>query len=105
MRGMLIIAYLVLAALAAERAVAQSGTWSYVFGFIAGGALLLAYASAKSPFGVNLATVNCPRCGEPQAQLRRPRSFRQAIWGGYTCPKCGCDMDRWGKPVAPEQSG
>lgn len=97
MRRTLIVAYLVLAALAAERAFAQSGTWSYVFGVITGGALLMAYAAAKSPFGLNFDPVKCPRCGTQQAAFRRPASFRQAMLGGFTCPNCGCDMDRQGK--------
>ena len=28
--------------------------------------------------------------------VRKPTSFRQAAWGGWTCFKCGCEIDKWG---------
>ena len=28
--------------------------------------------------------------------VRKPTSFRQAAWGGWTCSKCGCEIDKWG---------
>jgi hypothetical protein len=41
----------------------------------------------------------CPDCGESLAKFRKPASQRQALWGGWTCPKCGCEVDRRGHKV------
>ena len=30
---------------------------------------------------------SCPDCGTHK---------QQAMWGGWTCPNCGCDIDRKG---------
>jgi len=42
----------------------------------------------------------CPECSEPIATFRKPANRRQALWGGWTCSKCGCEIDRRGKKVA-----
>jgi len=39
----------------------------------------------------------CPECHTPAPQYRKANSWRQALWGGWTCENCGCDMDRRGK--------
>jgi hypothetical protein len=31
---------------------------------------------------------------------RWPRNWRQRLWGGWTCPNCGCEVDRKGKKVS-----
>jgi len=31
--------------------------------------------------------------------VRRPASFSQAVWGGWTCSKCGCEIDKWGVEI------
>jgi hypothetical protein len=41
----------------------------------------------------------CPECGEPVPRFRKPANRRQALWGGWTCPNCGCEMDRRGRKV------
>lgn len=38
-------------------------------------------------------------CSKVAALARVPRSFRQAIWGDYTCRACGCPFDKWGREV------
>jgi hypothetical protein len=40
----------------------------------------------------------CPRCGRVLGD-KRPgrRTWTQVLWGGWTCPSCGCDVDRFGK--------
>lgn len=48
---------------------------------------------------INLGTVNCPDCGEKQPKIRKPKNWRQILWGGNTCEKCGCEMDRIGKKI------
>jgi hypothetical protein len=41
----------------------------------------------------------CPRCGEELPQIRKPANRRQLLWGGWTCPKCGCEADARGREV------
>ncbi len=53
----------------------------------------------ENKYGIDLGTVRCPECDEPLPALRVPDSLHQLMWGGWTCPKCGCRMDKWGKPV------
>ncbi|KAB2845517.1 MAG: hypothetical protein F9K44_16965 [Hyphomicrobiaceae bacterium] len=43
-------------------------------------------------------TVKCPRCGIAQDRFRMPASLWQAMLGGWTCPKCGAEIDRRGNP-------
>ena len=43
----------------------------------------------------------CPRCTAALPPLRRPASVRQMLWGGWTCPSCGCEMDRRGREISP----
>jgi ribosomal protein L37AE/L43A len=54
--------------------------------------------------GLNLSTDSkCPSCNEPLPTFRRPKNFRQMMWGGWTCEKCGSEFDKWLKPVPPKQ--
>jgi len=56
-------------------------------------------------WGVNTRPIRCPRCDEPAPLVRRPANFRQMLWGGHTCRECGCEYDKWGKPIhLPEAS-
>lgn len=48
-------------------------------------------------WGMNFKKVYCPKCGLKQAYWRWPQSLNEALWGGGTCPECGCKMDKWGK--------
>ena len=41
----------------------------------------------------------CPRCAAPLPKLRKPANKSQAMWGGTTCPACGCECDRKGKKI------
>jgi|SRR5579864_863988 len=64
------------------------------------GILLVAFGTAtKNRWGINLEPVNCPACGSLMPKLRRPESLRQTLWGGGTCGKCGCEMDKWGRLI------
>src|SRR5262249_45445286 len=66
------------------------------------GAVLVAYGTAaKNKWGINLAEVFCPRCGTALPRMHEPRSLRQAIWGGWTCPVCGAGVDKWGREITP----
>lgn len=49
-----------------------------------------------SKMGLNFSTDSkCPSCNEPLPTFRRPKNFRQMMWGGWTCGKCGCEFDKW----------
>jgi hypothetical protein len=50
--------------------------------------------------GMNFAThQRCPSCDAPLPAVRRPKNFRQMMWGGWTCANCGKEFDKWLKPV------
>jgi hypothetical protein len=50
--------------------------------------------------GMNLsADLKCPNCGTPPPAIRRPKNFRQFMWGGWTCGSCQKEFDKWAKPV------
>jgi hypothetical protein len=38
----------------------------------------------------------CPRCHARLPAFRWPTSLRQMLLGGWTCPSCGCEVDRNG---------
>jgi len=62
------------------------------------GTLLVAFGTvAKNQWGINTKPVTCPACGRPVPKVRQPKSVKQALWGGWTCEKCGCEMDKWGR--------
>lgn len=42
----------------------------------------------------------CGKCGEPQPIIRKPQNERQAFWGGYTCRRCGTELDSSGAPIS-----
>jgi RNase P subunit RPR2 len=50
-------------------------------------------------FGVNLKRVKCPNCNTKQPIIRKPQTERQLLYGGWTCKKCGCEMDKYGKEI------
>ena len=40
----------------------------------------------------------CPECGSVLGDNKPgKRTYQQTFWGGWTCPGCGCDVDRHGK--------
>lgn len=41
----------------------------------------------------------CPDCGEPLPKVQKAKNRRQMLWGGCTCPECGCEVDRKGRKV------
>lgn len=55
--------------------------------------------SKPSKWGINLNATNCPKCGQRMPAIRLPKNLEQMMWGGWTCPKCGCQVDRWGNAV------
>jgi hypothetical protein len=58
---------------------------------------------AKGRWGIgSLSRQNCPRCGTPLPRFRKPASASEAMWGGWTCPQCGCKVDKYGREIAPQ---
>ncbi|MCA9073189.1 MAG: hypothetical protein KDA84_29905 [Planctomycetaceae bacterium] len=47
-------------------------------------------------WGINPNPVDCPHCGMRQPKARFPKTIHQALWGGWTCRKCGSEMDKYG---------
>ncbi len=41
----------------------------------------------------------CPKCRHPLPKYRIPTSIPQAAHGGWTCPKCGTEVDGDGREV------
>ncbi len=41
----------------------------------------------------------CPDCQYLLPRFRVPKDSRQALWGGWTCPECGCQVDRKGRKI------
>ncbi|MFT6747892.1 MAG: hypothetical protein ACJAZ2_002249 [Glaciecola sp.] len=50
-------------------------------------------------WGINLKLPSCPSCGLQQPRFRKPLNERQMLWGGYTCSKCGTEMDKYGSKI------
>lgn len=46
--------------------------------------------------------VHCARCGAEQPMMRKPANRTQALWGGYTCAKCGAELDARGRERVPQ---
>jgi len=64
------------------------------------GIVLVVYGTVtKNRWGINLEPVNCPRCMSALPQIRQPKSRREQLWGGWTCEKCGCKVDKWGREI------
>ena len=53
----------------------------------------------RGRFGINPDVPNCPKCGQQAPVVRKPKSIRQFLWGGCTCTKCGCEIDKWGNEI------
>ena len=48
-------------------------------------------------FGLNFKGVQCPKCGAKQPKIRKPKGWKEILWGGNTCKNCGCKMDKYGR--------
>jgi transposase-like protein len=61
-----------------------------VFGGLAAAIIILGMTMLRK-------AITCPSCGEEQPKFRKPANSKQAMWGGFTCAKCGTEMDGRGK--------
>ena len=53
-------------------------------------------------WGINWKAPACRACGASPPVVRVPKSLREMLWGGWTCPGCGREVDKWGREVPPE---
>ncbi len=51
----------------------------------------------KGRWGIGSLNPSCPRCGAPLPAIRKPTSSDEAMWGGWTCERCGCKVDKYGR--------
>lgn len=65
-----------------------------VIGAIAGG---IAGGLGVALWAILQPAKKCPDCGTPLPKFRVAKTKQQMMWGGWTCPNCGCDIDRKGK--------
>ena len=54
----------------------------------------------EGKWGINQRPVTCSQCGTPTPRFRKPANRRQMLWGGWTCQKCGVEIDKYGKLLA-----
>ena len=57
----------------------------------------------KEPL-INLNKVFCPKCNKEQKFFRVPASFHEALVGGWNCPECGCQMDKFGNELSHDNT-
>jgi hypothetical protein len=69
-------------------------------GLAVGLVLVIHGTIVKNRWGVNLRRVECPNCGAVMGRVRMPTSGEQAMWGGYTCPTCKAELDKWGRRIS-----
>jgi len=62
--------------------------------------IIITSIRGKGRWGINFSSTHCPKCGNKMPLVRNPTSTRQALWGGWTCTSCGCEMDKWGKEIS-----
>lgn len=63
------------------------------------GKLIQRYWPATGKYGIPKTIKPCPSCGASPVLFRKPANRRQLIWGGWTCSKCGLELDRYGEPI------
>lgn len=51
----------------------------------------------KGRWGLSPRRKLCPRCGTQMPLFRKPSDKEEMLWGGWTCPNCGCKMDKYGR--------
>jgi hypothetical protein len=100
LRTAILLAIAILVALAARDALTGNGIFAIYSGLMSLALLAVLLGTIfKTRAGINAAAVNCPNCNTSQPVMRKPTSFRQAMWGGYTCSQCATEMDKWGRRI------
>jgi hypothetical protein len=77
-----------------------------IFGLVGVGAFLVIRDTIRQRgvWGINLKPAVCTQCGTTMPTVRKPANWRQALWGGGTCPECGFELDKWGRPVEDQNT-
>jgi transposase-like protein len=57
-------------------------------------------SKAKGRWGFGSLHTVCPRCGADMPVIRKAASRQEVLWGGWTCAKCGCKVDKYGQERA-----
>ena len=72
---------------------------SHSNGHSGGGHRLFPHSSVEKerPVGHRAADHDLPACRTPMPALRKPTSIAEGMWGGWTCPTCGCKVDKYGQ--------
>jgi hypothetical protein len=60
-------------------------------------ALIWHQTRTKGRWGFGAWRTKCPRCGTALPMIRKPASSEEMMWGGWTCPRCGCKVDKYGR--------
>jgi hypothetical protein len=63
--------------------------------------LVVVQTLTRGKWGFGMLRGPCPRCGAPMPMIRKPTSVEEAMWGGWTCEKCGCKVDKYGRERLP----
>ncbi len=67
-------------------------------GLFLAGVMVVAGTIFKWPIGINFSTTVCGECGRKPPEVRHPADTYEVLWGGWTCERCGCKNDKWGRP-------
>jgi hypothetical protein len=91
---------------AAERCEVQAMEIAVLVILIAAGltgvfAFFWKHTKAKGRWGLGAFGTLCPHCGTRLPFIRKPASKEEAMWGGWTCPKCGARLDKYGRERVP----
>jgi hypothetical protein len=71
-----------------------------IFSLLGGSLVLVVFGTMRNNrWGINLESNYCPRCKQPMPRVSRPASLNEALWGGGTCQRCGCKLDKWGREI------
>jgi hypothetical protein len=66
----------------------------------AGSAFTWQQTRTHGRYGIGKLKAKCPRCGTSLPMIRKPTSHEEKMWGGWSCPKCGCKVDKYGRERA-----
>ena len=55
--------------------------------------------SKYAKFAITLKNVKCPNCHLQQSFFRLPKNKSQILFGGYTCPNCNTELDKFGTKI------
>lgn len=70
------------------------------FSILLVGIVLVAHGTiVKNRWGINLEHPPCPQCKSANPIVRAPQTTEETLWGGWTCPACGCKVSKWGQKM------